>query len=172
LTAHTIPEPAHLIRTYADGAEVWGPAGAAIWSAPTIDAKRNAIYVGTGNTYSGPAQPTADAIIAFDLTTGKERWVRQMNPGFRDVFGCTAGEINCADHPGPDFDFGASPVLAALPNGRDLIIAGQKSGVVYALDPDKRGAEVWHYRAGGGSGLGGIQWGIAVDAERAYVPVA
>jgi len=171
-TAHTIPEAAQLIRAYADGTEVWGPAGAAVWSSPTIDAKRNAIYVGTGNTYSGAAQPTADAIIALDLNTGKQRWVRQMNPGFRDVFGCTAGEINCADRPGPDFDFGASPVLAALPNGRELILAGQKSGVVYALDPDRQGAEVWHYRAGGGSGLGGIQWGIAVDGERAYVPVA
>src|SRR5205823_8637453 len=75
-------------------------------------------------------------------------------------------------HPGPDFDFGASPILATLPGGRELIIAGQKSGVVYALDPDRQGAEVWHYRAGGGSGLGGIQWGIAADGERVYVPVA
>jgi polyvinyl alcohol dehydrogenase (cytochrome) len=100
------------------------------------------------------------------------RWVRQMNPGQRDVFGCTAGEINCIDRPGPDFDIGASPVLARLPGGRELIVAGQKSGVAYALDPDKRGGEVWRYRAGAGSGLGGIQWGIAADGEHVYIPVA
>lgn len=171
-TAHTIAQQAHLIRAYADGTEEWGPSGAAIWSAPTIDAKRNAVYVATGNTYSGPAQPTADAVIAFDLKTGALRWSRQMMPGPRDVFGCTPGAVNCAEHSGPDFDFGASPALAKLADGRELIIAGQKSGVVYGLDPDRKGAEVWHYRAGGGSGLGGIEWGIAVDAERAYVPVA
>ena len=170
--AYTIAAPPALIRTYADGTEAWGPSGGAVWSAPTIDVKRRVIYVGVGNTYSGAPQPTTDAVIAFDVSTGQLRWSRQMNPGPRDVFGCIPGEINCGERPGPDFDFGASPVLATLPNGRQLIVAAQKSGVVYALDPDKQGAEVWHYRAGGGSGLGGIEWGIAVDGERAYVPVA
>jgi polyvinyl alcohol dehydrogenase (cytochrome) len=89
-----------------------------------------------------------------------------------DVFGCVPGDVNCGERPGPDFDFGASPVLATLANGRDVIVAGQKSGVVYALDPDRQGQQVWRYRAGGGSGLGGIQWGIAVDGSRVYVPVA
>src|SRR5947209_1220970 len=129
------------LRAYADGTEAWGPAGGAIWSAPTIDAKRGAIYVGVGNTYSGPAQPTTDAIVAFDLKTGRMRWARQMTP--KDVFGCTPGDINCADRPGPDFDFGASPALVTRADGRDLIVAGQKSGVVYALDPDKQGAPIW-----------------------------
>jgi len=170
--AYTIPEEPHLLRAYADGTELRGPAGGAIWSAPTIDVKRGAIYVGTGNTYSGPAQPTADAVLAFDLKTGKMRWARQMAPATPDVFGCTPGEVNCGERPGPDFDFGASPVLAKPPTGREVIVAGQKSGVVYALDPDKQGRQVWRYRAGGGSGLGGVQWGIAVDGDRAYVPVA
>ena len=62
-----------------------------------------------------------------------------MVPGPTDVFGCTPGEVNCGTRPGPDFDFGASPVLATLPGGRQLIVAGQKSGVVYALDPDRKG---------------------------------
>jgi polyvinyl alcohol dehydrogenase (cytochrome) len=95
-----------------------------------------------------------------------------MYPGDRDVFGCDPGEVNCLAKPGPDFDFGASPILATLPTGRDLVIGGQKSGVAYALDPDRKGEQVWRYRAGGGSGLGGIQWGIASDGERAYLPVA
>jgi polyvinyl alcohol dehydrogenase (cytochrome) len=170
--SYTIPDVPRLLRTYADGTELRGPSGGAIWSAPTIDARRGAIYVGTGNTYSGSAQPTTDAILAFDLKTGALRWARQMATATPDVFGCVPGDVNCGERPGPDFDFGASPVLASLASGRDLIVAGQKSGVVYALDPDKQGQQVWRYRAGGGSGLGGIQWGIAVDGTRVYVPVA
>jgi polyvinyl alcohol dehydrogenase (cytochrome) len=170
--SYTIRDEPRLLRAYADGTELRGPAGGAVWSAPTIDVKRGALYVGVGNTYSGAAQPTTDAVIAFDLATGALRWVRQMAPATPDVFGCTPGSVNCGDRPGPDFDFGASPVLATLGSGRQLIVAGQKSGVVFALDPDRKGQQVWRYRAGGGSGLGGIQWGIAVDGERAYVPVA
>jgi polyvinyl alcohol dehydrogenase (cytochrome) len=169
---YTIPQPPTLLRVYADGTELRGPAGGAVWSSPTVDVKRGAIYVGVGNTYSGAPQPTADAIVAFDLRTGAMRWVRQMNPGERDVFGCAPGDVNCGEKPGPDFDFGASPVLARLANGRQLIVAGQKSGFLYALDPDRQGQIVWRYRAGAGSGLGGIQWGVAADDERAYAPVA
>ncbi len=170
--AYTIAEPPTLLREYADGTQLWGPSGGAVWSSPTIDAKRGALYVGTGNTYSGAPQPGADAIVAFDLKTGAMRWARQMYPGERDVYGCSPGEVNCGPKAGPDFDFGASPVLATLPNGRDLIVAGQKSGVAYALDPDRKGEQVWRYRAGGGSGLGGIQWGIAADERQAYLPIA
>jgi len=169
--AFTIAQPPARLRVYADGTELWGPAGGAIWSAPTIDVKRGAIYVGVGNTYSGAPQKTADAILAFDLKTGALEWMRQMNPGERDVFGCAPGDVNCPEKPGPDFDFGASPILTTA-GGRDLIVAAQKSGVVYALDPDRKGAIVWRYRAGSGSGLGGVQWGIASDGTRVYVPVS
>jgi len=170
--AFTIPQPPRLIRSYADGTELRGPSGGAIWSAPTIDTRRGAIYVGVGNTYSGAPQKTTDAILAFDLKTGALRWAAQMPPGEHDVFGCAPGDVNCPDHPGPDFDFGASPMLATTADGRQLVVAGQKSGVVYALDPDRRGRLVWRYRAGGGSGLGGIQWGIATDGRHVYAPVA
>jgi polyvinyl alcohol dehydrogenase (cytochrome) len=170
--SYTIAEEPRLMRVYADGTELRGPAGGAIWSAPTIDTRRGAVYVGVGNTYSGAEQPTTDAILAFDMKTGSLRWSRQMAPTTPDVFGCIPGHVNCGERPGPDFDFGASPVLATLASGRDLIVAGQKSGMVYALDPDRQGRRVWRYRAGGGSGLGGIQWGIAVDRGRVYVPVA
>jgi len=170
--AYTIADRPTLMRAYADGTEAWGPSGGAVWSAPTIDVKRGALYVGTGNTYSGASQPATDAVVAFDLKTGAMRWARQMYPGERDVFGCHPGEVNCGEKPGPDFDFGASPILATLPGGRDLVIAAQKSGVAYALDPDRKGEQVWRYRAGGGSGLGGIQWGIAADDTQVYLPVA
>ena len=168
--AYTIPDRPTLQRAYADGTEVWGPSGGGIWSSPTIDPKRGAIYAAVGNSYSGPPQPTTDAIVAFDLKTGAIRWAHQLTP--KDLFGCAPGEINCAQRPGPDFDFGAAPTLARVAGGREIIVIGQKSGIAYALDPDKKGDQIWRYRASNGSGLGGIQWGTAADATQAYIPVS
>jgi polyvinyl alcohol dehydrogenase (cytochrome) len=162
--------PAEPMGKNAAGIALWGPSGVGVWNAPTIDVKRSAIYVTTGNTYSGAAQPTGDALIAFDLQTGSLRWMKQVTPG--DVFGCRPGSANCGEKAGPDFDFGTPPMLATLPNGRDLLVAGQKSGIGFAMDPDKEGAIVWQYRAGQGSIWGGIQWGAAVDGERVFFPVS
>lgn len=169
--AYTIAEPARVIGTRPDGIESWGPAGGAVWSAPTIDPKRGALYVGVGNTYAGLATaPAANAVAAFDLKTGRALWAKQV--AAPDIFGCRVGEANCGERPGPDFDFGSSPSLARLPNGRDILVTGNKSGIGYAMDPDKQGEIIWQYRAGKGSALGGIEWGSAVDAEHAYFPVA
>jgi polyvinyl alcohol dehydrogenase (cytochrome) len=167
----TVPEPKRR-GTSAAGVPLWGPSGNAIWAAPTIDAKRGVVYAATGNTYSGPSQPLSDAVIAFDLATGAIKWTRQMTV---DVFvsRCPpAGNPNCPDALGPDFDFGNSPILASLPGGADAIVIGQKSGIGWALDPDHEGAVLWQYRAGRGGTLGGIEWGSAVDANYAYFPVS
>jgi polyvinyl alcohol dehydrogenase (cytochrome) len=153
----------------AAGVALWGPSGVGIWSAPTIDVKRGLVYAGTGNTYSAPAQPTADAIVAFDLKDGAIRWIRQLTAG--DIFGCRAGSANCGEKAGPDFDLGTPPMLVTV-SGRDVIVAAQKSGNAFALDVEKDGALLWQYHAGEGSIWGGIQWGAAVDDERAYFPVS
>jgi polyvinyl alcohol dehydrogenase (cytochrome) len=166
---YTVPEPEVVGRNPA-GVALWGPSGVGIWSAPTIDVKRGVVYATTGNSYSAPMQPTADAIVAFDLETGAIKWIRQVTA--QDVFGCRAGTSNCGERPGPDADLGTPAMLVALPGGRDLIVVGQKSGMTYAIDPDKEGAIVWQYRAGEGSIWGGIQWGAAVDLENAYFPVS
>ncbi|HYM25569.1 MAG TPA: PQQ-binding-like beta-propeller repeat protein, partial [Vicinamibacterales bacterium] len=169
--AYTIAEAARVLGKRADGGESWGPAGGAIWSAPTIDRKRGALYVGVGNTYAGAAtQPATNAVAAFDLKTGRLLWAKQV--AAPDIFGCRVGEANCGERPGPDFDFGSSPALTRLPDGRDVIVIGNKSGIGYAMDPDKQGAMLWEYRAGKGSALGGIEWGAAVDGQQAYFPVA
>jgi len=169
--AHTITEEPKVIGKRADGGESWGPAGGAIWSAPTIDAKRSALYVGVGNTYAGVATaPAANAVAAFDLQDGKMLWAKQV--AAPDIFGCRPGESNCGERPGPDFDFGSSPILTKLPNGRDVIVIGNKSGIGYAMDPEKQGDLIWAYRAGKGGTLGGIEWGATVDGEKAYFPVA
>jgi polyvinyl alcohol dehydrogenase (cytochrome) len=155
------------------GVALYGPAGAPVWSAPTIDIQRGLIYVATGNSYAGAAAPSSDAVVALTLS-GKIAWVKQLFP--KDVFisGCPvpSANPNCADQNGPDYDFGNSPILARLPHGRGVIVIGQKSGMGWALDPYKRGKIIWQYRAGVGGALGGIEWGSAVDAEQAYFAVS
>jgi polyvinyl alcohol dehydrogenase (cytochrome) len=155
------------------GVPLWGPSGSAIWSAPTIDAKRRVLYIATGNTYSGPPQPSSDAVIAIDLKTGAIQWTKQATPSDIYVTGCgRSANPNCPDTNGPDVDFGSAPILATLADGRDLIVIGQKSGIGWAFDPDKQGDVVWQYRAGEGGALGGIEWGSAVDGTHAYFAVS
>ncbi len=147
----------------------FSPAGAAIWDAPTIDAKLGVLYVGTGDAYVDPAADGTDAIVAFDLATGKLLWTQQKTPNDVFNFGCIdPRHFNCPARPGPDVDFGSSPILVDLGNGHRVLLAGQKTGVMYGLDPDNGGKELWQVRVGQGSGLGGIEWGSATDGTNVY----
>jgi polyvinyl alcohol dehydrogenase (cytochrome) len=147
--------------------KLWGPSGAPVWSAPTIDVARGLLYVTTGDNYSPPATAMSDAVLALDLKTGKIAWARQLTMG--DIFsgGCSNQGIQC----GPDFDFGSSAILVHYVN-RDLLLAGQKSGVVYALDPARKGEILWQMRVGKGSANGGVQWGMAADGQNVYAAVS
>ena len=154
------------------GNQMYGPAGAAIWNSPTIDAKRNLLYVGTGDSYTDVENDGSDAVVAFDLKTGQRKWASQVRPKDNWVMTCrgqTTG--NCPSPVGPDFDFGSSPVLRTLPNGKDVILAAAKSTVVYAMDPDDRGCILWQVKLGEGSG-GGVIWGPGADTEKLYVALA
>ncbi len=156
-----------------NGVEAFGPAGGAIWSAPTIDAKRGVLYVGTGNGYADPPQPMTDSIIAMALDTGAVKWVRQAAPNDEWAMGCdptNGADTACPKKLGPDYDFSAPPAIAHV-NGRDLLVVPQKAAIAWALDPDKDGAVVWRYQFGQGSGLGG-EWGTAIDGDRAFFGVA
>src|SRR5262249_40915003 len=62
--------------------------------------------------------------------------------------------------------------LTTMAGGREVIVIGNKSGIGYAMDPDKQGEILWEYRAGKGSVLGGIEWGAGGDDTQAYFPVA
>lgn len=164
---YTIPDEPKPTRTSASGTQLHGPAGAAVWTAPTIDVQRKLIYVGTGNGYADPANEFTDAVIAFDLQTGARRWVKQLTGGDGWNYSCTnPNKASCPEAHGEDYDIGASPVL-----GKWLYV-GQKSGLVYALDPDAAGKVVWQTRIGHGGALGGIQWGMALDAQALYVPLS
>jgi polyvinyl alcohol dehydrogenase (cytochrome) len=168
--AYTIPEPPRPTKRNAIGTQLYGPSGAAVWSAPTIDVQRGALYVATGDSYSNPAAETSDAIVAFDLATGRMLWHWQATAKDSYVLACYAGDrTNCPDDPGPDHDFAQSPILVSLRDGQRVLVIGQKSGVVHALDPDREGKILWQTRIGKGSPLGGIMWGSAADQDRVYV---
>jgi polyvinyl alcohol dehydrogenase (cytochrome) len=182
---YTIDKPASPSRKAKDGTQLYGPAGVAVWSAPTLDPKRNRLYVGTGNSYTDETAPRANSILAFDMDTGRVVWANQIRGKDNYIVGCEvapagpceegracpAGPANCPSPVGPDVDFGTSPILRTLPGGRQVLLTGQKSGEVHALDPDT-GKSVWDARVGAGSSLGGIEWGPAADATQVYAAVS
>ncbi len=171
--AYSIPEEARVVGKNEAGTPVWGPSGASIWSAPTVDLERNAVYASTGDNFTHPDSKTSDAVLAFDLKTGKMLWSRQLLAG--DVFSTacvTSTKKGCPENAGPDYDFGSSPILIKLASGKRVLVIGQKSGIVHALDPDNKGAIVWQTRVGRGGILGGVQWGSASDGKYVYVAVS
>jgi polyvinyl alcohol dehydrogenase (cytochrome) len=170
---YTILEEPKPTRKNKIDVQLYGPAGASIWASPTLDPEHGMIYVTTGDNYADPATTTSDAILAFDLKTGKFLWSRQFLPNDAWNFGCDSGDdSNCPKAKGPDLDFGSSAILRTLADGRRVVVAGQKSGVVHAIDPDHEGKILWQQRVGKGGFLGGIQWGPAADEEMIYVAVS
>jgi polyvinyl alcohol dehydrogenase (cytochrome) len=167
----TITDEPQRRGTSSAGVALWGPAGAAVWSAPTVDASRRALYVATGNMYSAPSHRASNAVMALDLASGAVRWMQQATPDDVYLTGCRAGNPNCPSTNGPDHDFGSPPMLTQSA-GRDLLVIGQKSGTAFAMDPEKNGDVVWRYRAGQGGVLGGIEWGASADGNRAYFAVS
>jgi polyvinyl alcohol dehydrogenase (cytochrome) len=167
---YTIPEAPRPTKRNAMGTQLHGPSGAAVWSAPTIDVQRQALYVATGDNYSDPASETSDAILAFELATGRMLWHRQATPNDSFIVSCfSTDRTNCPESNGPDHDFGQSPILVSLRSGQRVLVVGQKSGIVHALDPDQKGKILWQARVGKGGSLGGIMWGSAADQDHVYV---
>jgi len=180
--SYTVLEEPVPTRKNSAGIQEFGPAGAAISASPTIDGKRNVLYVATGSSATGIEQSLTDAVVAFDLSEGKLRWVKQL---VRPDAG-TAGA-----------GFASSPVLRTLNTGNQVLLAGQQSGVVYGLDPDHGGDILWQTKVGdsaaagvglragvGGSAsgvasmvgppgvagsAGGVAWGSAADHRNLYV---
>jgi polyvinyl alcohol dehydrogenase (cytochrome) len=169
---HTMPAAEYTGQASSTGVQQRGPSGAPIWSTPTIDGGRGQIYVTTGENTSHPTTNTSDAIIALDLETGEEKWVFQALANDMWNFGCTAGGPNCIildDTNSVDFDFGGPAILVDT-GDRELLIAGQKSGDIWALEPET-GQLVWNQRVGEGTALGGNHWGIATNSERAFMTI-
>ncbi len=153
----------------ATGKEVWrywttnndatsGP-GIAVWSALSFDVERHLVYIPTGNNYSPPAGPTADAVVAVDSRTGKQIWVRQFTAD--DTYSAT----RVADE--PDADVGAPPNLFDV-NGRAAIGVGDKAGVFHALDR-ATGEVLWTSSLTTGGPIGGVMQSAAVQGDRIFV---
>lgn len=167
---YTIPEPQPTRKT-SKGVQLYGPAGGGVWNSPTIDPQRHAIYVGTGDAYTEPAPKGTDSILALDMDTGAVLWSAQDLENDAWMVGCPESNAeNCPKKVGPDYDFGASPILKTLPNGQSILVAGQKSGDVWGHDPDRKGAVVW--KTGTASKAPGAQgqivWGGTADDRNAY----
>jgi polyvinyl alcohol dehydrogenase (cytochrome) len=170
---YTIDDKPVTGRKNSAGTMIVGPSGAPVWNTPAIDVERNALYVGTGNNYSPPATRFSDSILAIDMASGKIRWHRQQTEN--DIWNGTCRRTDreaaaCPDADAPDVDFSVSPVLVKSGNGQSMLIAGNKSGMIWALDPDQQGKTIWEQQVGKGSSGGGVLWGLAVDGERIYVP--
>ena len=169
---HTMPTAEYTGQESSTGVKQRGPSGAPIWTTPTVDGKRGQVYVTTGENTSHPTTNTSDAIIALDLETGEAKWVFQALENDMWNFGCSARGPNCIileDTNSVDFDFGGPAILVET-SERDLLIAGQKSGDLWALDPDT-GSLVWNQRVGEGTALGGNHWGIASNFDRAFMTI-
>jgi polyvinyl alcohol dehydrogenase (cytochrome) len=169
---YMITQPLQTIHRDGDK-DLQGPAGAAVWAAPTIDSKRGLVYAVTGDSYTDAITDGDDAVVALAIKTGKVKWRNQVTAHDNFVMGCGPKSVtgNCPTPVGPDYDFGASPVLFTLKSGKQVLLAGQKSGLAYGFDPDT-GAMLWKTAVGAGSALGGIEWGIAADREFLFVPVS
>jgi polyvinyl alcohol dehydrogenase (cytochrome) len=180
-----------------NGGAPGGYSGAAVWgSTAALDTKTNTVYITTGNNYAVPesvktcqdnggspsqclgADDHVDAIVALSATTGVIKWATGVQ-GFDDwIVSCIPGIAPnpCPTAtPGPDFDFGQGAMLFSVKNAmggsRQLVGAGAKSGIFWALDA-ATGQVVWSTQVGPGSTLGGLQWGSATDGKRIYVAEA
>jgi polyvinyl alcohol dehydrogenase (cytochrome) len=168
----SITDPSTKTKKNSAGTDLFGPSGAGIWGSPTIDLKRKIIYAGTGNNYSDPPTNTSDAVLAFDLESGSLLWSKQFTADAWNASCFSPGKPSCPENPDRDVDIGSSIILHSLPNGKDILLVGQKAGVVYGLDPDRRGEILWHTEIGKGGALGGIQWGMAADQDNVYAPLS
>lgn len=170
---HTVAEPQER-GVNSVGAKRFGPSGAPIWNSPTIDAKRGLLYAGTGENYSSPANDLSDAILAISMETGEIVWATQTIEG--DAWNAACGPygttVNCPEEDGPDFDFGAPPILTTTAAGRDILLAGQKSGMIYGLDPEDGGKILWDMRKGRGGFNGGVHWGMATHKGQLFIGIA
>ena len=167
---YSIPVPAKYHGKTSVGTKMYGPSGAPIWTSPNIDKKRRYVYIGTGENYSSPADDSSDAIIAYNIDTGEEVWRRQTLSGDAWNLACMAKDNpNCPEENGPDLDYSASSISIDL-GFRDILVAGQKSGVVYGLDPDN-GEILWSNALSGGGTQGGVHFGMASEGKTVYVPL-
>ncbi len=163
-------------------------AGAGIWSTPAIDRRAKVAYVGAGNPFRPQAEHKhADAVLKFDVDRRSSHFGRILDSykGTIDEYVSGFSDLPCYDIPGNpppyypqglgscgdvDMDFGASPNLFRGPGGRELVGAGQKSGIYHVIDA-KTMKPAWTQIVGPPSAVGGIVGSTAYDGKSIYGPV-
>ena len=169
---YTVDKPAAPAGQTRVGTPILAPSGAPVWGSPTVDPKRGLVYHGSGENYSSPSDGNSDSIFAVDMKTGERRWSRQLTKGDSWNNSCMVkGHSNCPVENGPDVDIAASLLLIDVGGGKQLLVAGDKSGKVTAVDPDGQGKIIWRTQVGRGSLQGGVHFGMAADGTRIYVPI-
>lgn len=166
---HFIP-PAARTGDNTAGVAQYGPSGVPIWAGMAMDDDH--LFIATGDDYSGDGSDNSDSIIALDKQSGDTVWVRQAR--FGDVWNGSCGQIdpiNCPEDSGPDYDYGAGPVIAQSAKGERIILAGDKGGVVAAMDAET-GKVIWKNKVGRGGVVAGINFGLAAHDGKVFVPVS
>jgi polyvinyl alcohol dehydrogenase (cytochrome) len=165
----TIDEEPRVTGRTSIGTAILGPSGASIWNTPTLDASRELLFVGTGNNHSRPATERSDSVLALEPRTGRVAWTYQAEVGDAWNAACAyGGRESCPDPEGPDTDFGGTTMLVAT-GAHELLLAGQKAGVLHALDP-ATGDLVWKKHIVRGGAQGGIRYGMASHDGVLFVP--
>lgn len=168
---YTIPQEPRRSGVTPAGTARLAPSGAPVWGSPAYDAKRGVVYLGSGENYQSPADGNSDALIAVDARSGARRWTFQLTAGDAWNVACMLEDrSNCPVPMGPDFDIGASPILVTMKDGSDIVVVGQKSGMIYGVDP-VTGKPKWSQRAGRGGIQGGIHFGMAAYDGVIYVGI-
>jgi len=167
--AYTVRDEPKVTGQNAKGVKTWGPSGAVPWSSPTLDLQKRAIYIGTGVNYSQPATETSDAIMAFDMDSGRLLWTRQFTTADTYNFACGAQDkTNCPKYPFIDADLGNSGMLH-----KRVLVTSDKSGMVYGIDTDHEGKVLWKLKIANGGVNGGTMWGGAADDRGiAYIGIS
>jgi polyvinyl alcohol dehydrogenase (cytochrome) len=172
--AYTVREPAKPTGQNKNGATTWGPSGVAVWSSPTLDLQKKVIYAGTGVNYSNPPTDTSDAMLAFDMNSGRLLWKQQFTESDSYNFACVGQDkTNCPRDPFIDADFGNSGMLRSLNGGKRVLVTSDKAGMVFGLDPDQEGKVLWRQKIASGGVNGGTMWGGAIDEQGiAYIGIS
>ena len=166
---YTIAEEPHPTRKNDAGTQMFGPSGGGVWSAPTVDEKRGLVYAATGDSYTIEPTDATDAVVAFDIKTGKRMWASQVLAGDAWLYKCDGKPVgNCPSPQGPDHDFSSPPLMQTMADGKDILVSGSKSGMVWAFDPSAKGKILWSTTVGKGSSSDPI-WGSAADRDKVYV---
>lgn len=162
--------PAKEQATNDAGKTLYGPSGVPVWAGMSVD--DDLLFVATGDDYTGEGSGASDSVIALNRHSGEVVWVAQARAG--DVWNASceyAGKINCPDDNGPDWDYGAGPVVAVGKSGRKMLLAGDKGGLVVGLDP-LSGKVRWRNKVGRGGVVAGINFGLAAHAGKVFVPIS